>query len=111
MSYTLESSQNHRAFAQARLEGHYAELNKQEGIIKTYVRVSAETTDPKMQAVAEKKIREANLHITQLRDSYIPRNREAMSELDAEIRSFAAPVSVATQSKVLPPEPEYTGEF
>ena len=111
MSYTLESANCHRVLAQHRLEGHYTELNRQEGLVKTFSKVAATSADPEQRKAAESKMRSASLHMTQLRDSYIPSTREAMSELDAEIRSFAAPVAVAPQSKVLPPDPEYTGEF
>ena len=88
MIYTSESANAHRTIAQGRIEFYYSELDRQEKTINLFMKVSASTTDPEQRKEAESKIRAAGLYMTQLRDSYIQRTREAIHELDAEIAGF-----------------------
>ena len=88
MNYTLESAQNHRAFAQTRLENHYTELTRCDAMSAALTKSKTTLRDSEQIKKAESKIRSIGLHMTQLRDSYIPRTREACLELDREIEAM-----------------------
>ena len=94
---TLEETQGTRARAQYHLEYYYAELNRQEGIVKAFTAIRATACQPEQMKTAESKIRSAELYIKQLRESYIPQTREAIEELERDIKSAEHAQKGATQ--------------